>query len=746
MEKSCLPNECVCTNGQGATAEACETHTNATCAVCNPGFHLSVGPYDGELVNSVIAQGDLFSICVANECTCSNGQPATGTLCAEHETNTCASCDIGFHLDQGNCEQNVCLCENGQARTGENCTVHNANQCDTCDDYFHRDENIAIDENFNWYVNVSDHCTKNLCTCENGQAAEGDACQTLIHGANICASCDESRNYELVGSECMIICYPPYRNGFYYRGDLSTTESGYTCQRWDSQDPQGHSRTPSNYPDAGLEDNNFCRNPDNVAGPWCYTIDGPRYEFCAVEECAVPSCYCDNGLPPEATTTTTTTTTTLVFAVAMDSCDFKNDGTCDEESGACDAYTDCSDCNGVLYSSTCLAVNTCPEYPHYTNDGYCDEPSYCSAFTDCSDCVNYGRYDGPCGDAPSDSSEPEEPSAPTKCTVDGLDSENFCGACSAGYTLNNSGYIDHCQRNICRCDHGIGAEYLDQCSVHDSVNCGACDQGHTFTNSDPCFDSPYFRDGTFGMRCEEWAVDDCNKVVVDDVKSMFSDDMEFTDRLGSDCTAWIDKDDCYELSDGYTEDDMLEVRHNCPITCEMYLDQDIVLARQHTNCADAFFTIGGDCDKDLADIGFPEVVLRDLCPVTCAPNHVKIACPKACKVCSTCEDDAAFVDVGGFDCATWARGTCNASVSIDDSPDFQDANGDGCDTWASKDCFDTYEGLSADDMEAIQNHCPIACQVPGLPIIEDNADFLDINGYNCAAWATSGIYHEIRKK
>ena len=77
-----------------------------------------------------------------------------------------------------------------------------------------------------------------------------------------------------------------------YRGTIAETETGKTCMRWDVQDPHSHTRTPANYPSSGLEDNNYCRNPDGEPRAWCYTTDPEsRWEFCEVPRCAT----CNNG-------------------------------------------------------------------------------------------------------------------------------------------------------------------------------------------------------------------------------------------------------------------------------------------------------------------------------------------------------------------------------------------------------------------------------------------------------------------
>ncbi|XP_041062728.1 plasminogen-like [Carcharodon carcharias] len=72
-----------------------------------------------------------------------------------------------------------------------------------------------------------------------------------------------------------------------YRGTVSTTISGIVCQRWDTQVPHLHSRTPDNYPCKGLE-GNHCRNPDNEKEPWCYTTNpDTRWEYCQVQKCGL---------------------------------------------------------------------------------------------------------------------------------------------------------------------------------------------------------------------------------------------------------------------------------------------------------------------------------------------------------------------------------------------------------------------------------------------------------------------------
>ncbi|KAM4787455.1 plasminogen-like isoform 3-T3 [Cyanocitta cristata] len=86
-----------------------------------------------------------------------------------------------------------------------------------------------------------------------------------------------------------------------YRGTISVTESGNTCQHWNSQSPHRHARTPENYPCQSL-DENYCRNPDGEKRPWCYTTNTTaRWEYCNIPSCdstkpEAPDCINENGV------------------------------------------------------------------------------------------------------------------------------------------------------------------------------------------------------------------------------------------------------------------------------------------------------------------------------------------------------------------------------------------------------------------------------------------------------------------
>ena len=82
-----------------------------------------------------------------------------------------------------------------------------------------------------------------------------------------------------------IICasYVPHA----YRGTQDKTrDTGSTCLNWS----ESTRIKPEDYPDAGLEDNNYCRSPYGDYSIWCYCVPGQcnsgdlnDWEYCDYE-------------------------------------------------------------------------------------------------------------------------------------------------------------------------------------------------------------------------------------------------------------------------------------------------------------------------------------------------------------------------------------------------------------------------------------------------------------------------------
>jgi len=82
-------------------------------------------------------------------------------------------------------------------------------------------------------------------------------------------------------------CYMVTDGGATYRGLVTSTFSGRTCQKWTEQKPWPVTQTLSS--DTGLGNHNYCRNPDaSQPMPWCYTLDTNAEH--KIETCAIPEC------------------------------------------------------------------------------------------------------------------------------------------------------------------------------------------------------------------------------------------------------------------------------------------------------------------------------------------------------------------------------------------------------------------------------------------------------------------------
>jgi len=137
----------------------------------------------------------------------------------------------------------------------------------------------------NLFLDASVSAANNYCRNPDG-SADGPWCYTTDStvrweycDVKFCAVPDECKKTKL---------------GVEYRGTVSVTNTGRTCQAWKNQSPHQHSvNQDSMFPDQSITDaNNYCRNPDGgPLGPWCYTTDSAvRWEYCSIPFCAPAQC------------------------------------------------------------------------------------------------------------------------------------------------------------------------------------------------------------------------------------------------------------------------------------------------------------------------------------------------------------------------------------------------------------------------------------------------------------------------
>eukprot|EP00092_Neocalanus_flemingeri_P024752 GFUD01026841.1.p1 GENE.GFUD01026841.1~~GFUD01026841.1.p1 ORF type:complete len:501 (+),score=103.73 GFUD01026841.1:277-1779(+) len=81
-------------------------------------------------------------------------------------------------------------------------------------------------------------------------------------------------------------CQNMSKRGADYRGSESRTKSGLECLAWTTLDRTLHTVTVDRYPDTGLGEHNYCRNPDGSKQVWCYTsLTKDAFDYCDLPAC-----------------------------------------------------------------------------------------------------------------------------------------------------------------------------------------------------------------------------------------------------------------------------------------------------------------------------------------------------------------------------------------------------------------------------------------------------------------------------
>ena len=119
--------------------------------------------------------------------------------------------------------------------------------------------------------------------CRNPLPYQRDTVFCYVNESGDWEYCDDVPECDETGSTSMTCGSQEVRQAD-YRGSVNVTSSGRPCRAWSEQEEY----TTALYPDAGLDDGAYCRQPagSQRLGAWCYVNTSDlTWEYCDVEIC-----------------------------------------------------------------------------------------------------------------------------------------------------------------------------------------------------------------------------------------------------------------------------------------------------------------------------------------------------------------------------------------------------------------------------------------------------------------------------
>ncbi|XP_072049112.1 uncharacterized protein [Amphiura filiformis] len=294
LSSSCNPNaacintpgsfDCTCNAGFYGDGFICTDVDECLTIPCdsNANCNNNHGSYD--CTCNVGFSGDGFSCSDDDECM--NSPCHSNATCSNNPGSYDCTCNAGFSGDGLNCSDIECYSDaiGGDYRGTVAVTV-TGKTCQKWTEQVPHQHEVTPD-NYPG-IGLGDH---NYCRNPDNEP-KGTWCYTIdeelrweycdIGSTRFCGSGDNE-------------CYSD-ANGADFRGRVAITRTGNVCQKWTEQVPHVHTYyTLENFPESGLGDHNYCRNPDpddGQGGAWCYTTnEAIRFEYCDIHS----SVFCLN--------------------------------------------------------------------------------------------------------------------------------------------------------------------------------------------------------------------------------------------------------------------------------------------------------------------------------------------------------------------------------------------------------------------------------------------------------------------
>ncbi|XP_061674048.1 tissue-type plasminogen activator isoform X2 [Syngnathoides biaculeatus] len=126
-----------------------------------------------------------------------------------------------------------------------------------------------------------------VINCYSSKCYNGGTCKEAVYSSDYICQCPVGFS----GSQCEINTKEKcvVGSGDAYRGTWSISKSGAECINWNATALRAKKFTARKVDAStlGLGNHNFCRNPDQDSGPWCYTYKGTQitWEFCSLPKC-----------------------------------------------------------------------------------------------------------------------------------------------------------------------------------------------------------------------------------------------------------------------------------------------------------------------------------------------------------------------------------------------------------------------------------------------------------------------------